>query len=171
MVKIKPAQETILRELRTAKEKYDQELARIELRAKMEREQVRQSFSVRVRDAIDTGIPARQVAIKGLGYADVGSLKQFTQVPTSSAGTRFSVPVEPENNTGPITLAVIDDSVGLWEARRGDTKVVAFHMFPPIPWEKGSTHILSTRDLADIAERDEIFALLKEQYPDLEWDD
>lgn len=183
-MKLSKDQQRILEELTRQRAQFDQRKAEFDLEYRTAIDSLKNPIRETLIEADEAGIPIRRRHM-ALGFEQVGPYVRFLETEkvsladrvraaerghTATAGTRFSVSVEQEN-TGPITLAVIDDSQGLWEARRGGSKIVAFHINDPIPWEPGTTHIIYPREFADIAERDEIFALVKEQYPDLEWDE
>ena len=77
MTRLKPAQQGFITTLQTAKQLFDKRVAAIEARARIEKEQARAELAPLVQRALEAGVPARQVALTGLGYANVVSLDQF----------------------------------------------------------------------------------------------
>jgi hypothetical protein len=113
MVRLGEAQERMLGILRDAKAGYDKEIREAEMGLRATKEVARYKLSLKVREALNMGVPNRQVALKGLGYADVGSLKQFLNpdnpgVAKSGEAREISVPTIKAKGAYPITLGGYD---------------------------------------------------------------
>ena len=89
MVRLSKQQEELIKELNAARVTLNKAVAEAEAELRVRRTAARKPVAELVARALEAGIPARQVAVRGLGYADVASLKQFqeparpTQLPDS----------------------------------------------------------------------------------------
>jgi hypothetical protein len=169
MVRIGTAQQQILESLQDAKKGYDKEFRDAEAAFRTAKEVARYKLSLRVREAIDAGIPNRQVALKGLGYADVGSLKQFLVAP--NAGTATSAELQALNTpvipAQPITYVkeerkfLVTDSAGVVH------RVPFFFQEEGVPYKivKYALHKMTDED-AENTQR-----IISQDFPDIEWED
>lgn len=94
MVKLNANQGHHIVALQEARKVMDREIEKAEADLRAARRAARQPVARLVNEALTAGVPARQVAIKGLGYADVGSLKQY--VNEKSVDNHIEALAEPE---------------------------------------------------------------------------
>lgn len=168
MTKISPTQEARLNELGAYKKEYDRKVADLEAALRARKYDLKAELSAKVREALDTGIPARQVAIKGLGYADVGSLKQYLIVepivaPVATSGEALPVPSQ---GTLPIVVGDWDtdtDELIVTDSTGAEVRILCWTDADGFPTQG----ILNCLD--DTQDRDEIIALVNDRYPDMQW--
>lgn len=121
MVRLSAQQEKFITRLKNAWEDFDRANRELDAQYRMQKEVLKDPIRALVAEALEEGIPARQIAVKGLGYADVGSLKQFTTARAMIPGS-WAEAISP---VGPTRAKVkVQDSVSL-EHNTRDEEIVA----------------------------------------------
>lgn len=103
MVKVSPAQEKILVKLKNAKVAYDKQVASIDAESKVRKQELKAPIAKLIEEAQADNIPARQIAVRGLGYVDVSGLRTFltAQPVIGTAGS-----IKPNSPTGTYEVTV-----------------------------------------------------------------
>lgn len=171
MVRISAKQEQLLRALADKKSTYDKEIIVEEARFRERKDALKRTLAGEIQSALAEGIPARQVAIKGLGYVDVRSLNQFLNAAESAttAGARFDVPVEPEFS-GPITLVLKNEEKDIWSVMRGSREIAEVGIVPNV--EEGGPYFVLNREVDSLPDAEEIRAAINDYFrePGVVWD-
>lgn len=107
MVRLNDSQEAFLARMTQAKKEYDEEAERIDWEAKYKKAQLKEPLRKLVAEAIDAGIPVRQIHQRGLGFAQVNSMHQFFEDSKETYAEKLARIIKPGNYPG---LETIDDT-------------------------------------------------------------
>jgi hypothetical protein len=166
MVRIGPAGERALQNVKDAKASYDSKIRELDAEYRVKRDMLRYGVTEAVRAAIREGVPNRQVALKGLGYADVGSLKRFLDPSnTGTASSAEALTVAPKGQ--PITYVKEERKFLVTDSKGVVHRVPFFFQEEGVPYKivKYALHKMSDDD-AENTQR-----IISQDFPDIEWED
>jgi hypothetical protein len=166
MVRIGAAGAQKLQAVVEAKREYDEKLKVLESDYRVKRDMLRYGVTEAVRAAIREGVPNRQIALKGLGYADVGSLKQYLEPSNgSTASSREALTISAPR--AGVTYTDDGENFMVTDSRGAMHKVPYFHE------PDGSPSLTMTYALRKMDDEDKQSTqeLISADFPSIVWED
>jgi hypothetical protein len=130
-MKLGPDQESAIIKVRMRKEKYDQQLAQLDMEYGRAKEELKNPVREAVREAKELNVPVRQIHQRGLGMQQVNSMLAFLEVKQDKLASRLSQALKAtlavdgpqfERVEEQRELEVIDKGRNMWSVtdRQGD---------------------------------------------------